>query len=206
MQPQPHCQAARYRAAAELEGLTALVTGGDSGIGLAVSVLFAKEHANVAITFLPEEDPDAQATCDAIGELGQRCVRLPADPTTASQCERAIEHSVAELDAINIHVRNAEHPVHTDSLNQISDAVFNTTFRTHVYPLFWLTRATLRHMKGGGAIIATCSKTGLIGAKIMPDYSATKGAINAFAKSLAVQLADKGNPANALASGWSGRR
>jgi len=201
MQPQPHYQAAHYRAADKLEGLAALVTGGDSGIGRAVAVIFAKEGADVAIAYLPSEEKDAQVTQQAVEELGQRCVLLPGDLSTASECERAIERCVQAFGRLDLLVSNAAHQVHTESLDEISDAMFDTTFRTNVYPLFWLTRAALRHMKPGAAIIATSSKTGLVGARNIPDYSATKGAINAFVKSLAVQLADKGIRVNAVAPG-----
>lgn len=201
MQPQPQYQAAHYRAADKLEGLVALVTGGDSGIGRAVAVLFAKEGADVAIAFLPTEEIDALETQRAVEELGQRCLLLPGDLSTASECERAIERTVKEFGRLDVLVSNAAHQVHTESLDEITDAMFDVTFRTNVYPLFWLTRAALRHFKPGASIIATSSKTGLVGSSHIPDYSATKGAINAFVKSLAVQLADKGIRVNAVAPG-----
>lgn len=201
MQPLPQYQATHYRAADKLEGLAALVTGGDSGIGRAVAVIFAKEGADVAIAFLPTEEIDARETQRAVEELGQRCLLLPGDLSTASECERAIERTVKEFGRLDVLVSNAAHQVHTESLDEITDAMFDVTFRTNVYPLFWLTRAALRHFKPGASIIATSSKTGLVGASHIPDYSATKGAINAFVKSLAVQLADKGIRVNAVAPG-----
>ncbi|MCC7120506.1 MAG: SDR family oxidoreductase [Gammaproteobacteria bacterium] len=201
MRPAPHFHAAHYRAADKLEGLAALVTGGDSGIGRAVAVLYAKEGADIAIAYLPSEEADARVTQQTIEELGQRCVLLPGDLSTASECDRAIERTVQAFGRLDILVSNAAHQVQTESLDEISDAMFDTTFRTNVYPLFWLTRAALRHMQPGAAIVATSSKTGLVGARHIPDYSATKGAINAFVKSLAVQLADKGIRVNAVAPG-----
>lgn len=201
MQPQPQYQAPHYRAADKLEGLVALVTGGDSGIGRAVAVLFAKEGADVAIAFLPTEEIDALETQRAVEELGQRCLLVPGDLSTASECERAIERTVKEFGRLDVLVSNAAHQVHTERLDEITDAMFDVTFRTNVYPLFWLTRAALRHFRPGASIIATSSKTGLVGASHIPDYSATKGAINAFVKSLAVQLADKGIRVNAVAPG-----
>jgi len=201
MRPQLHFHAAHYRAADKLEGLAALVTGGDSGIGRAVAVLYAKEGADVAIAYLPSEEADARVTQQAVEELGQRCLLLPGDLSTASECERAVERTVQAFGRLDVLVSNAAHQAHTRSLDDISDAMFDTTFRTNVYPLFWLARAALRHLKPGGAIVATSSKAGLIGSRDIPDYSATKGAINAFVKSLAMQLADKGIRVNAVAPG-----
>jgi hypothetical protein len=129
MQPQPQYQAAHYRAADKLEGLVALVTGGDSGIGRAVAVLFAKEGADVAIAFLPTEEIDALETQRAVEELGQRCLLLPGDLSTASECERAIERTVKEFGRLDVLVSNAAHQVHTESLDEITDAKIG---RAHV--------------------------------------------------------------------------
>lgn len=201
MKPRPQFRAPHYRAAAKLEGCCALVTGGDSGIGRAVAVLFAKEGADVAIAFLPGEEADAQLTQRTVEELGQRCLLLPGDLSTASECRRAVDLTVEYFGRLDILVSNAAHQVHTRSLDELSDSMFDTTFRSNIYPLFWLTRAALRHMRPGAAIIATSSKTGFVGSRHIPDYSATKGAINAFVKSLAMQLVDKGIRVNAVAPG-----
>jgi len=190
-----------YRAAGKLQGKAALITGGDSGIGRAVAVIYAREGADVALVYLPEEQSDAQATCDVIESLGRRCVMLPGDLTEPEFCEAVVAATVREFGGIDILVSNAAHQTRKQDITDVTDAELDLTFRTNVYAYFRLVRAAVPHMKPGAAIIATSSETGIFGHKVLPDYSATKGAINALTKSLAQQLQDKGIRVNAVAPG-----
>jgi NAD(P)-dependent dehydrogenase (short-subunit alcohol dehydrogenase family) len=201
MELQPRWRAPKYKAAGKLEGKVALVTGGDSGIGRAVAYLYAREGADVAIVYLPEEQQDADVTRQAIEEEGRRCLALPGDLTDAKFCREVVERTVRELGRLDILVSNAAWQNRKQSLDEITAEEWDRTFRTNVDAYFHLVRAALPHMKPGSAIIATGSETGLQGAKELPDYSATKGAINAFTKTLAQQLIDKGIRANVVAPG-----
>ncbi len=201
LDPRPRYQAEAYRAAGKLEGKVALITGGDSGIGRAVAVLYAREGANVAITFLPEEQPDADETRRAVEAAGAKCLAVAGDLTDASFCDQIVEKTVQHFGGIDILVANAAHQNRKPKLEDVTDEEFDATFKTNIYAYFRLSRAALRSMKPGGVIIATSSETGIKGSKQLPDYSATKGAINAFTKSLAVNLIDKGIRVNAVAPG-----
>ena len=201
LDPRPRYQAEAYRAAGKLEGKVALITGGDSGIGRAVAVLYAREGANVAITFLPEEQPDADETRRAVEAAGAKCLAVAGDLTDASFCDQIVEKTVQHFGHIDILVANAAHQNRKPKLEDVTDEEFDATFKTNIYAYFRLSRAALRSMKPGGVIIATSSETGIKGSKQLPDYSATKGAINAFTKSLAVNLIDKGIRVNAVAPG-----
>ncbi len=199
--PRPRFRAEAYKAAGKLEGKVALITGGDSGIGRAVALLYAREGADVAIVHLPEEDRDAQETRRLVEEQGRRFLAIPGDVTIAGFCQHAVDETVSRFGALDILVSNAAHQRRSAALEEVSDADFDETFKTNVYAYFRLARAALRHMKPGGVIIATSSVTGLLGNKALPDYSATKGAINAFTKSLAVALVDRGIRVNVVAPG-----
>jgi NAD(P)-dependent dehydrogenase (short-subunit alcohol dehydrogenase family) len=199
--PRPRYQAPRYRPSGKLEGKCALITGGDSGIGRAVAVLYAKEGAHVAISYLPEEETDAQETRRAVEAEGRRCILIPGDLKDAKFCEQLVERTVKELGRLEILVSNAAHQNRKKSLEEVTDEEFDATFQTNIYAYFRLCRAALRHMKPGAAIIASSSTTGLRGSAELPDYSATKGAINAFTKTLAQSLIDKGIRVNAVAPG-----
>lgn len=201
LKPRPAYQAAAYRPAGKLEGKVALITGGDSDIGRAVAVLYAREGADVAISYLPEEQSDADETRDAVEAEGRRCLMLPADLTSAEACEDIVERTVKELGALDILVSNAAHQNRKATLEDVTDEEFDRTFKTNIYAYFRLSRAALRHMKPGSCIIATSSETGIMGSKQLPDYSATKGAINAFTKALAQNLIEKGIRVNAVAPG-----
>jgi NAD(P)-dependent dehydrogenase (short-subunit alcohol dehydrogenase family) len=201
LHPRPRFEAAAYRAAGKLAGKAALITGGDSGIGRAVAVLYAREGADVAISYLREEQSDAEETAAAVRELGRRCLLLPGDLTSVATCERLVKRTVKEFGRLDILVSNAAHQRRKKSLAQVTDGEFELTFKTNIYAYFRLARAALRHMKAGAAIIATSSETGLLGSKELPDYSATKGAINAFTKTLAQGLIGKGIRVNAVAPG-----
>jgi len=201
MEQKPQWRAPKYKAAGKLEGKVALVTGGDSGIGRAVAYLYAREGADVAIVHLPAEQKDADETRKAIEEEGRKCLDLPGDLTDPKFCREVVERTVRELGGIDILVSNAAWQNRKKSLDEVSEEEWNRTFRTNIDAYFHLSKAAIPHMKPGSAIIATSSETGLMGQKELPDYSATKGAINAFTKALAQQLAEKGIRVNAVAPG-----
>jgi NAD(P)-dependent dehydrogenase (short-subunit alcohol dehydrogenase family) len=199
--PEPRWQATRYRAAGKLEGKAALITGGDSGIGRAVAFLYAREGADVAIAYLPREQSDADEVKRSVEAVGRRCLLIPTDLTRAGACEKAVEATVREFGALDILVSNAAHQARKATLGDVTNAEFDKTYRTNIYPYFRLAKAALRHMKAGAAIIATSSETGILGAESLPDYSSTKGAINAFTKTLAIDLVERGIRVNAVAPG-----
>jgi NAD(P)-dependent dehydrogenase (short-subunit alcohol dehydrogenase family) len=199
--PKPRYEACKYKPAGKLEGKCALVTGGDSGIGRAVAVLYAREGADVAISYLPEEQSDAEETLRAIEAEGRRCVLIPGDLAEPAFCTQLIEQTVNELGKLDILVSNAAHQNRKNSLDELTDDELETTFDINILAYIRLCRAALKHMKAGAAIIATSSETGLVGSAQLPDYSATKGAINAFTKTLAQNLVEKGIRVNAVAPG-----
>jgi len=201
MKPRPRYQASEYHAAGKLNGKVALITGGDSGIGRAVAVLFAREGADVAISYLRAEQRDAEETRRAIEAEGRRSLLVPGDVTSRKYCDALVAKTVQKLGRLDILVSNAAHQTRKKSLAQVTDDEFDRTFKTNIYAYFWLARAALKHMKRGGVMIASSSVTGILGSKELPDYSATKGAINAFTKTLAMELAQKGIRVNAVAPG-----
>lgn len=201
LDPLPRFTAPRYKPAGKLEGKAALVTGGDSGIGRAVAVIYAREGADVAISYLPEEQSDAEETRRHVEAAGRRCELLPGDLTDAAYCDSLVERTVAAFGKIDILVSNAAWQNRKQSLDEVTDEEFDRTFKTNVYAYFRLCRAALRHMKPGSAIIASSSETGLQGSALLPDYSATKGAINAFTKALAQNVLKRGIRVNAVAPG-----
>jgi NAD(P)-dependent dehydrogenase (short-subunit alcohol dehydrogenase family) len=200
LEPRPHYLAPEYRGSGKLEDKVALVTGGDSGIGRAVAVLFAREGADVAIVYL-SEDEDAEETKRAVEAEGRRAVLLPGDVTDSSFCEQAVETTVRELGGLDILVNNAAYQEHLPSLEDITDEQLDRTFRTNIYGYFFMARAALPHLKEGSAIINSGSVTGIQGSKELLDYASTKGAIHAFTKSLAQNLVDRGIRVNAVAPG-----
>ena len=201
LDPKPRYEASKYIPAGKLEGKCALITGGDSGIGRAVAVLYAREGADVAISYLPEEQSDAVETRRAVEAEGRRCVLIPGDLKQPKFCDALVERSVKELGKLDILVSNAAHQNRKKTLNDVTDDEFDTTFKVNMYAYFRLSRAALRHMKPGAAIIGTSSVTGFMGSKELPDYSATKGAINAFTKTLAQNVLERGIRVNAVAPG-----
>jgi len=200
LKPRPKYEAPAYRGAGKLEGKVALVTGGDSGIGRAVAVLFAREGADVAIAYL-DEDPDAEETKRAVEAEGRRAILIPGDVSVSSFATHAVEQTVRELGGLDILVNNAAYQEHQKSLEDITDEQLDRTFRTNIYGYFYMARAALRHLGEGSVIINTGSVTGVDGAGELLDYSATKGAIHAFTKSLAQNLLDRGIRVNAVAPG-----
>ena len=163
--------------------------------------MFAREGADVAIAYLPEEQSDAEETRRHVQAAGRRCELLPGDLTDAAYCNDLVEQAVAAFGKLDILVSNAAHQNRKPSLEDVTDEEFDRTFKTNIYAYFRLARAALRHMKPGAAIIATSSETGIQGSQQLPDYSATKGAINAFTKALAQNLIPKGIRVNAVAPG-----
>ena len=200
MQLPPKFMAEGYKGSGKLEGLTALVTGGDSGIGRAVAVLFAREGADVAIFYL-NEHVDAEKTKRCIEAEGRRCLLMAGDVKDAALCREVVEKTVAEFGKLDILVNNAAFQEHADSLGDLTEERFDETLRTNVYGYFHMAKAALPHLKKGSCIINTGSVTGLEGSSKLLDYSATKGAIHAFTKALASNLIDKGIRVNAVAPG-----
>ena len=201
LEPKPRFAAEAYRPAGKLNGKSALITGGDSGIGRAVALLYAREGAKVMITCLPQESSDAAETKRAIEAAGGVCSIVTGNLTDAQFCASLVEAAVRELGGLDILVSNAAHQSRKESLEEVTDEELELTFSTNVYAYFRLARGALQHMKPGACIIATSSETGIIGSKKLPDYSATKGAINAFTKALAQALIPRGIRVNAIAPG-----
>jgi NAD(P)-dependent dehydrogenase (short-subunit alcohol dehydrogenase family) len=201
MTPRPRYQARHYKGADKLAGRVALITGGDSGIGRAVAVLFAREGADVAIVYLPEEQSDAEETQLAVEKEGQRALLIPGDVRDPEFCRRSIEATLNEFDKLDLLVNNAAFQQHQESLEDITDEQWDKTFKTNIYGYFYMTRAALPHLKAGSAIVNTGSITGLEGSKELLDYSATKGAIHAFTKSLAQNLVERGIRVNCVSPG-----
>lgn len=179
----------------------ALITGGDSGIGRAVAVLFAREGADIAITHLPAERNDAQITADAVAAEGRQCIMLEGDLTDAKFCKFIAKETVKQLGALHILVNNAAYQHHQESIADISDAQFDQTFATNIGGYFRVARAALEVMTEGAAIVNTGSITGLEGSKELIDYASSKGAIHAFTKSLAQSLVDRKIRVNCVAPG-----
>lgn len=201
MTPRPRYKARAYRAAGKLEGRVALITGGDSGIGRAVAVIFAREGANIAIVYLPEEEADAQETAAAIEQQGQTCLRIAGNVRDSAFCKDAVQQTVDAFGEIHLLVNNAAFQQHRSALRDIDDAQLAQTFETNIYGYFYMARAALEHLPRGGAIINTGSITGLEGSAELLDYSATKGAIHAFTKSLAQNLVPRGIRVNCVSPG-----
>lgn len=201
LEPKPQFEGAEYRPAGKLTGKVALITGGDSGIGRSVAVHFAREGADVAINYLPEEQVDADETCRHVGAAGRRCVLLPGDLTDPQVCADLVEQTVNQLGQLDILVSNAAYQTRKQSLDEITTEEWNRTFATNVHAMFHLVKAVLPHLKRDSSIIVTSSETGLFGSEQLLDYSSTKGAINAFVKALAQNLVEQGIRVNAVAPG-----
>lgn len=201
MTPQPRYKAPLYKGSGKLKDKVALITGGDSGIGRAVAVLFAREGADVAIVYLPSEQSDAEETKIAVEAEGRQALLLSGDVTSRSFCEQAVEQTITRFGKLDILVNNAAYQETRHSLAEISDEDWDTTFRTNIYAYFYMARAALAHMKKGAVIINCGSITGLEGSKNLIDYASTKGAIHAFTKSLAQNLAERGIRVNCVAPG-----
>ncbi|NGN68972.1 SDR family oxidoreductase [Streptomyces sp. A7024] len=201
MHPRPRYQAERYKAAGKLTGKCALITGGDSGIGRAVALLYAREGADVAIVYLPEEQPDAEDTRRLVEDTGRRCVLIPGDLSDADFCRHCVERTVDALGGLNILVSNAAYLNTKLELEQLSAAEWDRTFQVNAYAYFHLVMAALPHLERGDAIIATATEEALKGSTTMMDYAASKAAVVAFTKSIAPHLAERGVRANIVAPG-----
>ena len=200
LEPRPAYRAEAYQGSGKLEGKVALITGGDSGIGRAVAVLFAREGADVAIVYL-NEDQDAEETRRAVEDEGRRALLIPGDVTNSAFCQDAVEQTVRELGKLDILVNNAAFQEHVPAIEDITDEQFEHTFRTNIFGYFYMARAAAPHLGEGDSIINTGSVTGLEGSKELLDYASTKGAIHAFTKSLAQHLLDRGIRVNCVAPG-----
>ncbi|BBH19182.1 NAD(P)-dependent oxidoreductase [Paenibacillus baekrokdamisoli] len=200
MNPIPQSDSPVYRPAGKLEGKVALISGGDSGIGRAISIIYAKEGADVAIIYL-NEDEDAQETKRLVEEKGRRCITIAGDVGDPAFCLKAVVQTVKQLSKLDILVNNAaeQHPQKT--IEQITPAQLERTFKTNIFGIFYLTQAAMPHLHKGAAIINTASVTAYRGSPNLLDYSATKGAVVSFTRSLSMNLADKGIRVNAVAPG-----
>jgi NAD(P)-dependent dehydrogenase (short-subunit alcohol dehydrogenase family) len=199
--PRPQYLAPNYKGSGKLKGKTALITGGDSGIGRSVAVLYAREGANVAIVSLPAEKKDAKETVAAVENEGGKCLSLTGDVSDSATCKKLIAKTVKEFGGLDILVNNAAYQHNQQSIEDISDEQFDQTFKTNIYGYFYLAREAVKHLPKGGAIVNCGSITGLEGNKDLIDYSATKGAIHAFTKSLAQSLVEKEIRVNCVSPG-----
>ena len=201
MTPRPQYAAPKYKGSGKLRNKAAIITGGDSGIGRAVAVLFAREGADVAILHLPVEKADAKETVKAVESEGRKCVAIAGDVKDPKFCRRAVRKAHSEFGRLDILVNNAAFQKHQESIEEITDDQLDETFRTNVYGYFYMAKAALEFIPEGGAIVNCGSITGLEGSKELIDYSATKGAIHAFTKSLAQNLAERKIRVNCVSPG-----
>lgn len=200
MTPRPRAEDHTYKGSGKLEGKVALITGGDSGIGRAVAIMYAKEGADVAIVYL-DEHGDAQETQRQVGEEGRRCLLIPGDIGDPIFCQAAVEQTVHELGGLDILINNAAEQHPQERIEDITPEQLERTFRTNIFAMFYLTRAAIRYLGEGAAIINTTSVTAYRGSPGLVDYASTKGAIVAFTRSLALQLADRKIRVNGVAPG-----
>ncbi|HEV8388567.1 MAG TPA: SDR family oxidoreductase [Dongiaceae bacterium] len=200
MNPQPQDEGRGYKAAGKLSGKVAIVTGGDSGIGRAICVLFAMEGADVAFTYL-EEHEDADRTQELIEARGRTCLKINHDVGVKKSCDKLVDRVVKQLGRLDILVNNAGEQHESKELAEISEDQLLRTFRTNFFGAFFMTQAALKHMGEGSSIINCISVTAYRGSKHLVDYSATKGALVSFTRSLAGQLAEKGIRVNGVAPG-----
>lgn len=201
MDPPPKHEAEEYKASGKLGGKVALITGGDSGIGAAVSILFAREGADVAIIYLPAEQSDAEHVKEHVEEAGRKALLIPGDVKDSAFCKQAVEETVKEFGHLDILVNNAAYMETRESLEDVTDEELDKTFRTNVYGYYYMARAALPHLPEGGAIVNTGSVAGMEGSKGLLDYSGTKGAIHSFTKSLAQSLLERKIRVNCVAPG-----
>jgi len=200
MQIKPQFLAPDYRGSGKLEGKVALITGGDSGIGRAVAVLYAREGADVAVAYLSSQQ-DAEETRAWVEKEGRQCLLIAGDVKDSSFCREAVKKTVERFQKLDILVNNAAFQLHAQELEDVTDERLEETFRTNIFGYFYMARAAIPHLKPGSCIINTGSVVGLRGSAELLDYSATKGAIHAFTMSLASNLTDKGIRVNAVAPG-----
>lgn len=200
MRPEPDSKARNYRGSGKLEGKVAIVTGGDSGIGRAVAIHFAKEGADVSILYL-DEHRDAAETKRHVEQAGRRCITVAGDIGDEASCRNAVEETIRTFGRLDILVNNAAEQHEAKSLEDISAEQLERTFRTNIFGYFFMAKAALPHLQEGAAIVNTTSVTAYRGSSHLVDYASTKGAIVAFTRSLAQQLAEKNIRVNAVAPG-----
>jgi NAD(P)-dependent dehydrogenase (short-subunit alcohol dehydrogenase family) len=202
MQQQPDHGEDTYVGTGRLEGKRALITGGDSGIGRAVAIAYAREGADVAIVYLPEEEPDAQETVRLVEAAGRRALALPGDIRDEAFCAEIVERTVAELGGLDVLVNNAAYQMAQDGgLADLTTEQLDRTMKTNVYALFWITKAALPHLRPGSSVISTTSVQAFEPSPQLIDYASTKAAILNFTKALAQQVAEQGVRVNAVAPG-----
>jgi len=197
---QPMYDAPHYRGSDKLRDMVALITGGDSGIGRAVAVLYAREGADVAITYL-NEHADAEETKRAVQAEGRRCITMAGDVADSRFCEAAVEQTIEEFGKLDVLVNNAAFQEHVTRLEDLTEEHFDRTLKTNLYGYFHMAKAAVPHMKPGSCIVMNGSVTGIEGNKRLLDYSMTKGGIHAFTRSLSAHLIDRGIRVNAIAPG-----
>ncbi|KAJ4135118.1 hypothetical protein NW768_004735 [Fusarium equiseti] len=190
-----------YRAANKLENAKALITGGDSGIGRSVAVLFAREGADVTIVYLPEEQEDAEETKKMVEKEGRKCVLFPGNLMDNETCKNAVQKHVDEFGKIDVLVNNAAKQIMCEDFKDIDLENVESTFRSNILQIFAMTKYALHHMEKGGSIINSTSTVAFRGTAAMVDYASTKGAITSFTQSLSKQLVKKGIRVNAVAPG-----
>ncbi|UOQ98941.1 SDR family oxidoreductase [Hymenobacter sp. 5317J-9] len=201
MTPEPEFIRDGYKGADKLKGKVALITGGDSGIGRAVAVHFAVEGADVAISYFPTEQQDAEKVQELVQAHGRRCFLLPGDLKSPAFCQEIVDRTVAELGGLNVLVNNAAEQNWHDTLEDIKDEELDSIFNLNIIAMFRISRAALKHLKEGDAIINTASVNGFKGNEMLLDYTSTKGAITAFTRALSLQLVKKGIRVNSVAPG-----
>jgi NAD(P)-dependent dehydrogenase (short-subunit alcohol dehydrogenase family) len=200
LEPRPMYEAPHYKGSEKLLDMVALITGGDSGIGRAVAVLYAREGADVAIAYL-DEHADAEETKRAVEREGRRCITIPGDVADFRFCEAAVKQTIAQFRKLDILVNNAAFQEHAASIEDLTQEHFDRTIKTNLYGYFHMAKAAVPHMRPGSAIVMTGSVTAIEGSKHLLDYAMTKGGIHAFTRSLAAQLVDRGIRVNAVAPG-----
>jgi NAD(P)-dependent dehydrogenase (short-subunit alcohol dehydrogenase family) len=200
LDPAPMYDAPFYIGSKKLDRKVALITGGDSGIGRAVAVLFAREGADIAISYLSEHK-DAEVTKKAVEKEGRRCILFPGDVTERAYCRKAVSETVKKLGRLDVLVNNAAFQIHSADFADLTDKHFDTTLKTNLYGYFHMAQEAIPHMTPGSVIINTGSITGIDGSKQLVDYSMTKGGIHAFTRALSGNLIDKGIRVNAVAPG-----
>lgn len=196
----PMYDAPFYKGSEKLKDMVAIITGGDSGIGRSVAILFAREGADVAIVYL-NEHKDAEYTKKMVEKEGRGCLLIPGDVTEKDFCAYAIKQTVDKFGKLNVLVNNSAFQLHVDELEDLTEEHFDTTLKTNLYGYFHMAKAAVPFMKNGSAIINTGSVTGIEGSKGLLDYSMTKGGIHAFTRSLSGHLIEKGIRVNAVAPG-----
>ncbi len=201
MQPKPDHGEASYQGSGRLKGRRALITGGDSGMGRAAAIAFAREGADVAINYLPDEEPDAAEVVKLIRDAGTKALAIPGDLRSEEFCRQLVAQAAAGLGGLDIVVSNAGRQQSHDSLLDISSEEFDWTMKTNIYAPFWILKAAVPHLKPGSCIIATASEQAYDPSPDLYDYAQTKAATMNFVKSLAKQLANKGIRVNGVAPG-----